>query len=172
MPVQVSVARRGYGPSLRDRLDREGPLPVDEAVRITTEVADALDYAHRHGVVHRDIKPENILIHDGRPGVADFGIALAVSAAGGVGVTGSARRPCTPRCTDDRQSAGGDQGAAPHFLEAMAAGVPELSGAIDAIYVYMNAPSREGIEDLTAQLRSALAATGNRGAEIHLGFGG
>ncbi|HEX6316332.1 MAG TPA: protein kinase, partial [Gemmatimonadaceae bacterium] len=67
------------GESLRERLNREKQLPVDEAVRIAREVADALDYAHRHGVVHRDIKPENILLHDGRAVVADFGIALAVS---------------------------------------------------------------------------------------------
>jgi serine/threonine-protein kinase len=56
-------------------------LGVDDAVRIATEVADALDYAHRHGVIHRDIKPENILLHDGRPMVADFGIVLPLSAA-------------------------------------------------------------------------------------------
>jgi serine/threonine-protein kinase len=67
------------GESLRDRLNREKQLPVGEAVRIAGEVASALDYAHRHGVVHRDIKPENILLHDGRAVVADFGIALAVS---------------------------------------------------------------------------------------------
>ena len=67
------------GESLRDRLNHDKQLPVDEAVRIAREVADALDYAHRHGVVHRDIKPENILLHDGRAVVADFGIALAVS---------------------------------------------------------------------------------------------
>jgi Tol biopolymer transport system component len=71
------------GESLRDRLVREKQLPVDEAVRIATEVASALDYAHRHGVVHRDIKPENILLHEGQALVADFGIALAVSTAGG-----------------------------------------------------------------------------------------
>jgi len=71
------------GESLRDRLTREKQLPVEEAVRIAREVADALDYAHRHGVVHRDIKPENILQHDGHVVVADFGIALAVSSAGG-----------------------------------------------------------------------------------------
>jgi serine/threonine-protein kinase len=71
------------GESLRDRLSREKQLPINEAVRIATEVAGALDYAHRHGVVHRDIKPENILLHDGRALVADFGIALAASSAGG-----------------------------------------------------------------------------------------
>ena len=67
------------GESLRDRLTREKQLPVEDAVRIACEVADALDYAHRHGVIHRDIKPENILLHDGRVQVADFGIALALS---------------------------------------------------------------------------------------------
>ncbi|NIP82283.1 MAG: protein kinase, partial [Gemmatimonadetes bacterium] len=71
------------GETLRDRLDRETQLGVDEAVGIAADVADALDYAHRQGVIHRDIKPANILLQDGRPLVADFGIALAVSAAGG-----------------------------------------------------------------------------------------
>ena len=71
------------GESLRDRLNREKQLPVPDAIRIATEVASALDYAHRHGVIHRDIKPENILLHDGSALVADFGIALAVSSAGG-----------------------------------------------------------------------------------------
>jgi serine/threonine protein kinase len=70
------------GESLRDRLSREKHLPIADAVRIATEVAGALDYAHRHGIVHRDIKPENILLHDGRALVADFGIALAASTAG------------------------------------------------------------------------------------------
>jgi eukaryotic-like serine/threonine-protein kinase len=71
------------GQSLRDRLNQEKQLPVEEAVRIGREVAEALDYAHRHGVIHRDIKPENILLHDGRALVADFGIALAVSRTDG-----------------------------------------------------------------------------------------
>ncbi len=71
------------GESLRDRLTREKQLPIADAVRIATEVAAALDYAHRHGVIHRDIKPENIMLHDGSALVADFGIALAVSHAGG-----------------------------------------------------------------------------------------
>ena len=69
------------GETLRERLNRETQLGVEEAVQIATEVADALDYAQRNEVVHRDIKPENILLHDGRPLVADFGIAIAVSAA-------------------------------------------------------------------------------------------
>jgi serine/threonine-protein kinase len=69
--------------SLRNRLAREGPLPVDVALRITRAVAAALGYAHRHGVIHRDIKPENILLQEGEPVVADFGVATAISAAGG-----------------------------------------------------------------------------------------
>ncbi len=71
------------GESLRERLDRDKQLPVGEAVAIAKAVAGALDYAHRQGVIHRDIKPANILMQDGQPVVADFGIALAVSAAGG-----------------------------------------------------------------------------------------
>src|SRR2546426_5731543 len=71
------------GESLRDRLDREPQLPLDDALQITREVADALSYAHGHDVVHRDIKPENIMLSGGHAIVADFGIARAVSAAGG-----------------------------------------------------------------------------------------
>jgi tRNA A-37 threonylcarbamoyl transferase component Bud32 len=70
------------GESLREKLERETQLPVDEAVRIASDVAEALDYAHRHGVIHRDIKPANILLHEGRPLIADFGIALALGTAG------------------------------------------------------------------------------------------
>jgi len=70
------------GESLRAKLERETQLGVNDAMVIACEVADALDYAHRHGVIHRDIKPENILLHDGQALVADFGIALAASKAG------------------------------------------------------------------------------------------
>jgi serine/threonine-protein kinase len=71
------------GESLRDRLRREGPLSVEDALRIARQVADALSYAHHHGVVHRDIKPENILLEAGHAVVSDFGIARAMTAAGG-----------------------------------------------------------------------------------------
>jgi len=75
------------GESLRARLEREKQLPIDEAIRISVAIANALDYAHSHGVIHRDLKPENILLQHGQPVVADFGIALAVSNAGGARVT-------------------------------------------------------------------------------------
>jgi serine/threonine-protein kinase len=95
------------GESLRDRLTREKQLPVDEAVRIAREVADALDYAHRHGVIHRDIKPENILLHDGRALVADFGIALAVSRSdGGTRMTETGMSLGTPHYMSPEQAMG------------------------------------------------------------------
>jgi eukaryotic-like serine/threonine-protein kinase len=94
------------GESLRDRLTREKQLAVDEAVRIATEVASALDYAHRHGVVHRDIKPENILLHDGAALVADFGIALAVSTAGRGRMTETGMSLGTPYYMSPEQAMG------------------------------------------------------------------
>jgi serine/threonine protein kinase len=92
------------GETVRDKLNRETQFSLEEAVRITTEVADALDYAHRHGVIHRDIKPENILLHDGRPIVADFGIALAVSAAAGGRMTESGLSLGTPHYMSPEQA--------------------------------------------------------------------
>jgi len=92
------------GETLRDKLNRETQLGVDEAVKITAEVADALDYAHRQGVIHRDIKPENILLHDGRPMVADFGIALAVSAAAGGRITETGLSLGTPHYMSPEQA--------------------------------------------------------------------
>jgi serine/threonine-protein kinase len=92
------------GESLRDKLNREKQLGIDEAVKIATEVADALDYAHRHDVIHRDIKPENILLHDGRPMVADFGIALAVSAAAGGRMTETGLSLGTPHYMSPEQA--------------------------------------------------------------------
>jgi len=92
------------GETLRDKLDREKQLGVEEALRIARDVADALDYAHRHGVIHRDIKPGNILLHDGRPVVADFGIALAVSAAGGGRMTETGLSLGTPHYMSPEQA--------------------------------------------------------------------
>ncbi len=92
------------GETLRAKLDRETQLGIDEAVSITTAVADALDYAHRHGVIHRDIKPENILLHDGRPMVADFGIALALSAAAGGRMTETGMSLGTPHYMSPEQA--------------------------------------------------------------------
>jgi serine/threonine-protein kinase len=92
------------GETLRDKLDREKQLGIEEAVSITTEVADALDYAHRNDVIHRDIKPENILLHDGRPMVADFGIALAVSAAAGGRMTETGMSLGTPHYMSPEQA--------------------------------------------------------------------
>ncbi len=94
------------GESLRDRLSREKQLPLDEAVRIAREVASALDYAHRHHVVHRDIKPENILLHDGQAFVADFGIALALSSAGGTRMTETGMSLGTPHYMSPEQALG------------------------------------------------------------------
>jgi serine/threonine-protein kinase len=71
------------GESLRDRLAREKLLPLDETIRIVRQVAGALDFAHRQGIIHRDIKPENILLHDGEALLSDFGIALALTESGG-----------------------------------------------------------------------------------------
>jgi serine/threonine-protein kinase len=95
------------GESLRDRLQRETQLPIDEALTITREVASALDYAHRHGVIHRDIKPENILLHDGRAVVADFGIALAMSRTeGGARLTETGMSLGTPHYMSPEQALG------------------------------------------------------------------
>ncbi len=94
------------GESLRDRLRREKQLPIGDAIRIATEIAGALDYAHRHGVIHRDIKPENILLHDGRALVADFGIALAASTADGTRLTETGLSLGTPAYMSPEQAMG------------------------------------------------------------------
>jgi serine/threonine-protein kinase len=94
------------GESLRDRLAHEHQLPVNDAVRIAAEVASALDYAHRHGVVHRDIKPENVMLHDGRAMVADFGIALAMANTAGTRMTETGMSLGTPHYMSPEQAMG------------------------------------------------------------------
>jgi len=94
------------GETLQDRIDREKQLPVDEAVRIATAVANALDHAHRNKVIHRDIKPANILLQDGEPVVADFGIALAVGAGGGDRLTETGLSLGTPFYMSPEQATG------------------------------------------------------------------
>jgi len=94
------------GESLRDRLKREHQLPVEDSIRLAKEIGSALDYAHRHGVIHRDIKPENILLHDGSALVADFGIALAVSQAGGNRMTETGLSLGTPGYMSPEQATG------------------------------------------------------------------
>ena len=97
------------GESLRQRLEREGQLPLEEALRITRAIASALDFAHGRGVIHRDIKPENIMLHQGEPMVADFGIALAVSSAGRDRLTETGRSLGTPAYMSPEQATADQQ---------------------------------------------------------------
>ncbi|MGK7311460.1 MAG: protein kinase domain-containing protein [Candidatus Longimicrobiales bacterium M2_2A_002] len=124
------------GESLRAKLDREKQLGVDEAVGIAEAVASALHYAHEQGVVHRDIKPANILIHAGEPVVADFGIALAISAAGGGRLTETGMSVGTPHYMSPEQasadrdvSARSDLYALACVLYEMLAGEPPHTGS-------------------------------------------
>ena len=94
------------GESLRERLEREHQLPIPEALAITTQIATALDYAHRQGVIHRDVKPENILLQEGEAVLTDFGIALAVKEAGGPRLTETGLSLGTPQYMSPEQATG------------------------------------------------------------------
>src|SRR5690242_4724777 len=94
------------GETLRSRLARGGRLPIDEAIDIAREIADALEHAHGHGILHRDIKPENVLLHGGHALVADFGIALALEHAGGERLTRTGLTLGTPQYMAPEQAAG------------------------------------------------------------------
>lgn len=94
------------GETLRHRIEREKQLPIEDALAIAVAVASALEYAHTRGIIHRDLKPENILLQGGQPVVADFGIALAVSNAGGQRVTQSGMSLGTPQYMSPEQATG------------------------------------------------------------------
>jgi serine/threonine protein kinase/tetratricopeptide (TPR) repeat protein len=114
------------GESLREKLTSEKQLSIVEAVRIATQVASALDYAHRHGVIHRDIKPENILLHEGEAVVADFGIALAVREAGGQRITETGLSLGTPQYMSPEQATGARELDARSDVYSLAAVVYEM----------------------------------------------
>jgi len=122
------------GESLRERIDRDRQLAVDDAVSIAEEIAEALESAHKQGIVHRDIKPDNILLKEGRVYVADFGIARAVSAAGGSQLTATGVAIGTPAYMSPEQAAGDaidhrtDIFALGCVLYEMLAGEPPHSG--------------------------------------------
>jgi non-specific serine/threonine protein kinase len=157
------------GRSVRDRLVRETRLPVDEALRITKEVADALQYAHDRGVIHRDIKPDNILIQSGHAVVADFGIARAVS-AGREAEAQTLTRPGAPIGTAHYMSpeqAGGeqnldgrsDQYALACVLYEMLSGQPPITGpSFESILVRQLTVDPPRITDLQPDVPSAVAA--------------
>jgi len=129
------------GESLRARLDRERQLPLDETIHIAAAVANALDYAHAHQIIHRDLKPENILLQSGQPLIADFGIALAVSKAGGQRVTQTGLSLGTPQYMSPEQATGDRQidkrtdiyslGAV--VYEMLAGEAPHTGGTVQAI---------------------------------------
>ena len=122
------------GESLRELLERDTQLPLDEALRITREVADGLDYAHGQGVIHRDIKPANILLSGGHAVIADFGVAGAVEEAGGARITQTGMAVGTPAYMSPEQGGGGgvnersDVYALGCVLYEMLAGQPPLTG--------------------------------------------
>src|SRR5262245_6030234 len=133
------------GESLRERLERERQLPVEEALGLAREVADALDHAHRAGVVHRDIKPENILLQAGHAVVADFGIARAVWAAGGTKLTTTRTTVGTPAYMSPEQVMGSanldgrsDLYSLGCVLYEMLAGVPPFAGATEESFAHQH----------------------------------
>jgi serine/threonine-protein kinase len=147
-----------YGESLRDRLNREHMLPVDFAVHIALEVADALGYAHSLGIIHRDIKPENIMLAGGHALVADFGIARAVSEAGsGAKLTETGMAVGTPLYMSPEQAVGDQVGPTTDIyslacvLYEMLAGHPPFSGSnarqIMARHAMEQVPSLQVVRD-------------------------
>jgi len=154
------------GETIRDRLNRDTQLGIDEAVKITTEVADALDYAHRHGVIHRDIKPENILLHDGRPMVMDFGIALAVSAAAGGRMTETGLSLGTPHYMSPEQATADKTitarsdvySLASVLYEMLAGNPPHVGSSAQQIIMKIIAERAQSVTELRASVPANVAA--------------
>jgi len=156
------------GESLRDRLEREKQLPIDDALQIASEVADGLSYAHSFGVIHRDIKPENILLSEGHAVVADFGIAKAISTAGGDDITRTGFAVGTPGYMSPEQAAGNTQldartdvfSLACVVYEMLVAETPGLWPTDEAVRLgrFIDAPPahRERLERLPVVLEQAL----------------
>ncbi|MCC7000687.1 MAG: serine/threonine-protein kinase [Gemmatimonadaceae bacterium] len=152
------------GETLRRRLEHEKQLAIPEAVRIAREVASALDYAHRQGVIHRDIKPENILLHDGQALVADFGIALAVQTAAGQRLTQPGLSRGTPQYMSPEQAMGEptiDARADVYALGAvtyeMLAGEPPFTGlSLQAIMARVMAERPTSLSTLRETVSPAL----------------
>jgi TolB-like protein len=168
------VMPNAAGQSVRDQLDQRGPLPVEMAVRISREVADALDYAHRHGVVHRDIKPENIMLQEGHALVADFGIGKALGAVEGETFTQTGTTVGTPAYMSPEQAAGetidgrSDLYSLGCVLYEMLAGEPPFTGpTVQAVIAkrFVQTPAdltalREGVPRPVARsVQKALART-------------
>jgi TolB-like protein len=163
------------GESLRDRLNRENQLALEDALQVAREVADALSYAHSMGVVHRDIKPENILFESGHAVVSDFGIARAISAAGGERLTETGVALGTPSYMSPEQAAGtrdldgrSDIYSLACVLYEMLAGEPPFTGrtADSVVHQHLTAEAplvsviRPGAPPALARtLRRALAKT-------------
>ncbi len=158
------------GQTLRERLQRERQLGLDDALRITREVADALQYAHEHGVIHRDIKPENILLANGRPMVADFGIALAVQQAGGERMTQTGLSLGTPQYMSPEQAMGertldarADVYALGAVLYEMLTGDPPFTGSsVQAIVARILSERPTPIETLRDTVPSSITAAVSR----------
>src|SRR5512140_1058915 len=144
------------GETIREKLNREKQLAVEEAVRIAREVADALDYAHRRGVIHRDIKPENVLLHDGRAMVMDFGIALAVSAAAGGRMTETGISLGTPHYMSPEQATAEKEitprsdiySLATVLYEMLAGQPPHIGGAAQQVIMKIITESAQPVRQL------------------------
>ena len=165
------------GGSLRDRLTAQGQLRLDDALRLTTQIASALDYAHRQGVIHRDIKPENILFQEDMAMLADFGIALALRQAGGQRLTETGLSLGTPQYMSPEQATGdktldarSDVYSLAAVLYEMLAGDPPITGStVQAVIAKLltERPTRlrvlrdtvpAGVEDAVAQALAKVPA--------------